>query len=97
MVQKILNKVVELEKDKEVSSSGKPFRQFFKKKEENSPPQPPTDNSSVLNIPEFGMDNFCTFHQQPHSVDLFNEPSCESAIICQLTEPEVKEEKETKK
>ena len=67
MVPKLSNKIVELEKDKEASSSRKPFRQFFKKKEENIPPQPPTDNSSVLNLIEVGMDNFCTSHQQPHS------------------------------
>ena len=67
MVQKISNKIVDLDKDKESSSSRKPFRQFFKNKEEISPPQPPTDNSSVLDLIEVGMDNFCTFHQQPHS------------------------------
>ena len=33
MVQKISNKIVDLEKDKEAGSSRKPFRQFFKKKE----------------------------------------------------------------
>ena len=38
MVQKISNKIVDLEKDKEASSSTNPFRQFFKKKEENSQP-----------------------------------------------------------
>ena len=66
MVQKLSNKIVELGKDKEASSSTNPFRQFFKKKEENSPSQPPTNNSSVLNLTEVGMDNFGTFHQQPH-------------------------------
>ena len=66
MVQKLSNKVVDLEKDKEASSSRKLFRQFFKKKEENSPPQPPVDNSSMLNLTDVGMDNFCNFHQQPH-------------------------------
>ena len=67
MVHKLSNKIVDLEKDKEASSSRKPFRQFVKKKEEISPPQPPTNNSFVLNLIEVGMDNFCTFHQQPHS------------------------------
>ena len=33
MVQKLWNNIVDLEKDKEASSSRKPFRQFFKKKE----------------------------------------------------------------
>ena len=71
MVQKLSNNIVDLEKDKEASSYRRPFRQFFKNKEENSPPQPPTDNSSVLNLTEVGMDNFCTFHQQPHSEKRF--------------------------
>ena len=67
MVQKLSNKIVDLEKDKEAGSSKKPFRQFFQKKEENSQSQPPTNNSYVLNLTEVGMDNFCTFNQQPHS------------------------------
>ena len=32
MVQNLSNKIVDLENDKEASSSRKPFRQFFKKK-----------------------------------------------------------------
>ena len=103
MVQKLSNKIVDLDKDKEASSSRKPFRQFFKKKEENSPPQPLPDNSSVLNLTEVGMENFCTFHQQPHS-----EKSCpqwinsmnlvvNKQLDVQLTKPKVKEEKETEK
>ena len=65
MVQKLSNKIVYLKKDKEASCSRNPFRQIFKKKEENSPSQPPTNSSSVLNLTEVGMDDFCTFHQQP--------------------------------
>ena len=66
MVENLSNKIVDFERGKEASSSRKPFRQIFKKKEENSPPQPPTDNSSVLNLIEFGMDSLRTFHQHPH-------------------------------
>ena len=33
----------------------------------SGPSQPPTHSSSVMNFTEVGMDNFCTFHQQPHS------------------------------
>ena len=39
MVQKLSNKIVDLEKDKEAGSFRKSFRQIFKKKEENSPSQ----------------------------------------------------------
>ena len=66
MVQNISNKIVDLDKYKEAGSSRNPFRQFFKKKQENSTPQPPTNNSSMLNLIEVGMDNFCTSHQQLH-------------------------------
>ena len=71
MPQKLSNKIVDLEKDKEASSSRNPFRQIFKKKEENSPSQPPTNISSVMNLTEVGMDNFCSFHQQPDSEKSF--------------------------
>ena len=61
MVQNLSNKIVDLEKYKEASSSRNPFRQTFKKKEENSPSQPPTNSSYVLNLTEVGMDNFLYF------------------------------------
>ena len=61
MVQKLSNKVVDLETDQEASSSRKPFRQFFKKKEESSPSQPPIDDSSMMNLTKVGMDNFVLF------------------------------------
>ena len=67
MVQKLSNKIVDLEKDKEASSSIKQFKTFFKKRDESGPSQPPTHNSSVLNFTEVGMDNFFNFHQEPNS------------------------------
>ena len=67
MILKLSNKIVDLEKDKEVSSSRKWFKPFFKKKEEVGTSQPPIYSSFVLNFNEVGMDNFCTFHQEPHS------------------------------
>ena len=95
MVQKLSNKVVDLEKDKEASSSRKPFREFFKKKEENSSPQPPTNNSSVLNLTEVGMDNLCTFHPKncPQWINSMN-LVMNKLLEVQLTELESKEEKE---
>ena len=41
MVQKLSNKIVDLEKDKEVSSSKKQFKPYFKKREESGTSQPP--------------------------------------------------------
>ena len=57
----------------------------------------------MLNLTEVGMDNFFTFHQQPHS-----KKSCpqwinsmnlvvNQRLDVQLIEPKVKEEKETEK
>ena len=100
MVQNLSNKIVDLEKYKEAGSSRNPFRQFFKKKEENSPPQPPTKKYSVVNLTKVGMDNFCTFHQQPHSEKIFPQWINSMNLVAnqlldvQLTELEVKEEME---
>ena len=68
MVQKISNKIVDLEKDKEASSSRKQFKPFFKKREEGATSHPLVYSSYVLNFNEVGMNiNLCTFHQEPHS------------------------------
>ena len=67
MVQKLSNKIVDLEKDKGASKSRKPFKSFYKKMEESGQPQPPLLNFVVLNFNEVGMDHFCTFHQEHHS------------------------------
>ena len=66
MVQKLSNKIVDLEKDKEASSSKKQFKPYLKEREEGGTSQPPVYSSSVLNFNEVGMDHFCTFHQEPH-------------------------------
>ena len=67
MVQNLSNKLVDLEKDKEVNSGRTQYKPFFKKRDESGPSQPPTHNPSVMNLTEFGMENLFTFHQQPHS------------------------------
>ena len=41
MVQKLSNKIVDLEKDKRASSSKKQFKPYFKKREEGGTSQPP--------------------------------------------------------
>ena len=71
MVQKLSNKIVDLEKDKEASSSKKQFKPYFKKREESGQYQPPMYNSLFLNFNEVGLDHFCTFHQEPHSEKSF--------------------------
>ena len=71
MVQKLSNKIVDLEKDKEASSSKKQFKPYFKKREESGESRGPMHSSYVLNFTEVGMDHFCTFHQEPHSEIFF--------------------------
>ena len=67
MVQKLSNKVVDLEKDKGASSYRNPFNPYYKKREDSEQPKPPIHKSVVLNFNKVGMDHFCTFHQEPHS------------------------------
>ena len=64
MVQKLCNKIVDMEKEKEAK---KQFKPYYKRRDESGPSQPPTHISSAMNLTEVGMENFCTFHQQPHS------------------------------
>ena len=53
-----------MEKEKEAK---KQFKPYYKRRDESGPSQPPTHNPSTMNLTEVGMENFCTFHQQPHS------------------------------
>ena len=62
MMQKISNRIIDLEKEKETQKAYKPY---YKKREDNN--QFKTLPHSSMNLTEVGMDNFCTFHQQPHS------------------------------
>ena len=64
MMQKLSNRIIDLEKEKETHKFYKPY---YKKREDNNQSQPPPHNSASMNLTEVGMDNFCTFHQQPHS------------------------------
>ena len=67
MVYKLSNNIVDLEKDKEASSSRKKFKPFSKKREESSTSHPPIYSSFILNFSEVGMDNFYAFHKEHHS------------------------------
>ena len=64
MVQRLSNKIIDLEKEKETQ---KFYRPYYKKREDNNQSQPPPHNTTSMNLTEIGMENFCTFHQQPHS------------------------------
>ena len=64
MMQKMSNKIIDLEKEKEAQ---KFYRPYYKKREDNNQPQPPPQETASMNLTDIGMENFCTFHQQPHS------------------------------
>ena len=64
MMQKLSNKIIDLEKEKESQNFYKPY---YKKREDNNQSQPPPRSPASMNLTEVGMDKFCTFHQQPHS------------------------------
>ena len=64
MMQKLSNRVIDLEKEKEAQKSYKPY---YKRREDNNQSKPPPHSPASMNLTEVGMDKFCTFHQQPHS------------------------------
>ena len=64
MVQKLPNKIIDMEKEKEAKNKFKPY---YKKRDDNGPSKPPSHSPSAMNLTEVGTNNFSTFHQQPHS------------------------------
>ena len=64
MMQKLYNRIIGLEKEKEAH---KYYNPYFKRREDNNQCKPPPHSPASMNLTEVGMDNFCTFHQQPHS------------------------------
>ena len=64
MLQKLSNRIIDLEKERDIQKTYKPH---YPRKEGNNQWQVPPPNSASINITEVGGDNFCTFHQQPHS------------------------------
>ena len=83
MMQKLSNRIIDLEKEKEAHKAYKPY---YKEREDNNQSKPPPHSPASMNLTEVGMDNFCTFHQQHHSekklpsMDQFDDISNESAI-----------------
>ena len=64
VLQKMSNRIVDLEKERDIQKINKPH---YRKKEDNNQWQVPPPNVASINMTEIGRDNFCTFHQQPHS------------------------------
>ena len=64
MVQKLSNKIVDMEKEKEAK---KQFKPYYKRRDESGPSHPPMHSPSIMNLTEVGMEIFYMFHQQPHS------------------------------
>ena len=64
MVQKLSNRVIDLEKEKEENKQYKPY---YKKRDDSVPSKPHSHSPSAMNLTEVGMENLCTFHQQPNS------------------------------
>ena len=59
MMQKLSNRVIDLEKEKESHESYNPH---YKKSEYNSQPKPPPHSPATMNLTDVRIDNFCTFH-----------------------------------
>ena len=59
MVQKLSNRIIDLEKEKEAN---KQFKPYYKKRYESVPSKPPSHSPSAMNLTEVGMENLCTFH-----------------------------------
>ena len=59
VMQKLSNRVIDLEKEKEAHKQYKPY---YKKRDDNGQPKPPSHSPSAMNLTEVEMDNFSTFH-----------------------------------
>ena len=64
IMQKLSNRIIDLEKEMEAQ---KFYNPYYKEREDNNQSQCPLHGPASMNLTEVGMDNFCTFHQQPHS------------------------------
>ena len=58
MIQKLSNRVIDLEKEKEANKSYKPY---YKRREDNNQPKPPPHSTTAINLTDAGMDNFVPF------------------------------------
>ena len=62
MMQKLSNRIIDFEKEKEAQKYYKPY---YKRREEKNQSKPSPHSPASTNLTEVGMDNFFTFHQQP--------------------------------
>ena len=53
-----------MEKERDVQ---KTYNPYSSKRKDNNQGQVPPPNLASMNITKIGGENFCTFHQQPHS------------------------------
>ena len=97
VMKKLSNRVIDLEKEKEANNSYKPY---YKRREDNTQSKPPPHSPSEMNLIDVGMDNFCTFHQQPHSEKNFPQWINSMTLVMKqlldfkLTENDEEEEKD---
>ena len=68
MMHKLSNRVIDLETEKEAQKAYKPY---YERRGDNNQSKPPPHSLASMKLTEVGMDNFCTFHQQPHSAKIF--------------------------
>ena len=88
-----------MEKEKETQ---KYFKPYYKRREDNDQHKPPPHSLATMNLIEVGLDNFCTFIQQPHSEK--NSPQWINSMTLvmnqlldsKLTESDNEEEKNSK-
>ena len=64
MMQNLSNQIIDLEKERDIQKTYKPY---YPKREDKNQWKIPPPNLASINITKIGGDNFCTFHQQPHS------------------------------
>ena len=65
VLQGLYNRVVELEKERDIQATNK--LPHARKENDNQRQFSTPSNMASINITEIGGDDFCTFHQQPHS------------------------------
>ena len=99
MMHKLSNRIIDLEKEKEAQKSYNPY---YKRREDNNQSKPPPHGPASMNLTEVGMDNFCTFHQQPHSEKKFPQSMISMTLVMnqllesKLIEADEEEEKGNK-
>ena len=66
VIKQLTNDIIDLKKNK--GEGKKPFKAFMKKRTNSAPQIPPT---SVINIEDYAMENYCHTHHANHSERTF--------------------------